>query len=233
MADPDERTAFICSHVESGHPVLYVSHDDDGHWQFLCGGVHDEDEKPMLVCRDHVLARDPSLNELAEMCVNHVAERDTSVAEWEIVDESCEFIVHAIEEFGWAIENIEEGEAENEPGFAYTIGLTKTLGHPELLIFDIAPETATAILNECGERIKSGETFEDGQQDSEVLERYDVRFHEVRDPTSLKDHVGYALWYYGDTPFRLLQIVWPDKNGLFPGEPRAARFMEDRQPVLP
>ena len=29
--------------LEEHKPILYVSHDEDGYWQFLCGGSHKED----------------------------------------------------------------------------------------------------------------------------------------------------------------------------------------------
>ena len=44
FADAPDTAAIVCRHVlEEGAPVTYVSHDeDDGMWQFLCGGLHDE-----------------------------------------------------------------------------------------------------------------------------------------------------------------------------------------------
>ena len=44
FADKPDTACFVCSHVLEGRPVLYVSHDDDGYWQFLCGGEHSEQD---------------------------------------------------------------------------------------------------------------------------------------------------------------------------------------------
>ncbi len=42
FADAPDTAVITCCHVtDDGAPVLYVSHDeDDGMWQFLCGGEH-------------------------------------------------------------------------------------------------------------------------------------------------------------------------------------------------
>lgn len=80
---------YICSRVAAGMPVLHVSHDGDGDWQFLCGGDHEDggDDGPMFVCLEHVVARDPSINELAAMCTRSRAQRSGLDDEWTIVDE--------------------------------------------------------------------------------------------------------------------------------------------------
>ena len=42
FCDAPNAASIICCHIiESDHPILYVSHDeDDGMWQFLCGAAH-------------------------------------------------------------------------------------------------------------------------------------------------------------------------------------------------
>jgi hypothetical protein len=35
---------FVCARVRDGAPVLWVSHDENGDWQFLCGGDHSDPE---------------------------------------------------------------------------------------------------------------------------------------------------------------------------------------------
>jgi hypothetical protein len=39
---PHETVAFMCERIRDGAPVLFVSHDEEGEWQFLCGGDHSE-----------------------------------------------------------------------------------------------------------------------------------------------------------------------------------------------
>lgn len=76
-----------------------------------------------------------------------------------------------IRKFGWHIEYVgggccdvpgcDGGDASGQR-FAYTVGLFG-LGHPELLIFGVAPETAAVVLNELASRIREGEDYVAGQ----------------------------------------------------------------------
>ena len=45
FSDAPNTACFTCCHVlEENKPILYVSHDEDGYWQFLCGGNHKEED---------------------------------------------------------------------------------------------------------------------------------------------------------------------------------------------
>lgn len=64
FSDAPNTACFTCRHVlEENRPIRYVSHDEDGYWQFLCGGNHTEED-----------ARVVSLVSVWEM--------DESVASW-------------------------------------------------------------------------------------------------------------------------------------------------------
>ncbi len=81
---PDNLAVYICSHVfENTKPILLVCHES-GDWQFLCGGTHEINEKPKVVCIDHLLARDPSLNEVSSLPENYDAERKAIGEKWVI-----------------------------------------------------------------------------------------------------------------------------------------------------
>ena len=225
---------FLCAHVARGAPVLYVSHDADGDWQFLCGGDHGEatNESPVLSCLRDIVTRDPSLNELASVCSNHFAERVTATSAWKVTDESETFIQRAVEEHGWAVQLISAGD-ENEPAFAYTIGLFKNWNHPELIVLGLRLELMHSMVNEIGARVKAGARFTAGDSLQDVSGGYDVRLRAVQDERSYRAHVGYARWFYSGAPFPLLQVVWPDRGGHFPGEPGAVDSLRDQQPLLP
>ena len=78
---PDNLAVYVCSHVfEETRPVLYVCRAD-GDWQFLCGN-DDHYGKPHVVGVGHLTARDPSLNQLAELKPDWGAEREEVGAEW-------------------------------------------------------------------------------------------------------------------------------------------------------
>lgn len=226
---------FVCGHVGKGAPILYVSHDGEGDWQFLCGGVHGEDtvEEAMLVCLKDVVERDPSLDALAGMCADHHAERASPAGAWVITDEGEEFIRRWVRDFGWAVQLIPAGDAPNEPAFAYTVGLHKSYGHPELLMFGLGLDDPKGALNELGGRVKAGQVLGPGDNLAGVLVDHAVRLREVFAEGSFRAHVGYARWFNEGSRFRLLQVLWPDKDGRFPGEPGAADHLSQRQPLLP
>ncbi|HMF88855.1 MAG TPA: hypothetical protein VK575_12315 [Gemmatimonadaceae bacterium] len=59
-----EVAAYVCSHVfEHERPILLVIHDE-GDWQFLCGGVHEDAETPRVIGLNHLVETDPTLREV-------------------------------------------------------------------------------------------------------------------------------------------------------------------------
>lgn len=82
----DRHTAvFVCTRVFEGADILYAAHDEDGDWQFLCGDDHEEDgdDSPTIVCFECLVARNPSLNEIADLEPGMAAERPSGTASWD------------------------------------------------------------------------------------------------------------------------------------------------------
>jgi hypothetical protein len=225
---------YICKRVADGAPILHVAHEEEGDWQFLCGGEHEDgsDDGPLLVCLEHVVAQDPTTNALASMCTMHRADRATPEAEWTITDEREQFIRDMVEDPGWAVQLVSDGD-DDEPAFAYTIGLYRNFGHPEIIIIGLRLPVMNALLNVCGDRIKAGETLPIHTPFSGVLDDYDVKLGQVRAPASYDEHLGYAIWFYNGREFPVVQLVWPDKTGRFPGEDGVAESVRKLQPLLP
>ena len=68
--------------IEEGHPILLVTHDDEGDWQFLCGTTNDT-EDARLVCLKEIVESHPSVVELADLPMGWQAERDAADQPWE------------------------------------------------------------------------------------------------------------------------------------------------------
>ena len=83
--DAPNTATIICNHIlEQDADILYVSHDeDDGMWQFLCGGSHDITDAK-LVSLEEVFALDNSIAQLANMPCGYIATREDTAAEWKI-----------------------------------------------------------------------------------------------------------------------------------------------------
>ena len=79
---PDTATIICCHILERQAPILYVSHDeDDGMWQFLCGGTHETDEAK-LVSLKWVFDLDNSVSTLKDMPCGYYAERKNQDDDW-------------------------------------------------------------------------------------------------------------------------------------------------------
>ena len=73
---------FLCSEVyKNKKPVLLVC-KEDGDWQMLCGGEHNENDKPVVAGIGHLLQRDSSLLELLDLPDNWEAERQSVNDPW-------------------------------------------------------------------------------------------------------------------------------------------------------
>lgn len=81
---PKNTISFSCTHVyNEGKEILFVSHDDDGDWQFLCGDNNHEDENGVLLCLGHITEMDSSVNEIADLPTGFAAERKSKKDIWE------------------------------------------------------------------------------------------------------------------------------------------------------
>jgi hypothetical protein len=116
---------------------------------------------------------------------------------------------------GWTVIGVLEDE--EGPGFAYSIGLFHTLGHPEVLILGLRPQVAHQLVNDMGEAIRKGQRFEAGQRYEEIAAGFPLAFVEM-DKRYYREYLGYAGWFYQGPDFPVLQCIWPDKQGVFPWE---------------
>lgn len=80
------------------------------------------------------------------------------------VDQHATWMRNTVHRLGWAIQYVGDEECSRPgcacppragPSFAFTVGLFG-LRYPELLIFGAPPETAAAVLNDLGERVRAG-----------------------------------------------------------------------------
>ena len=77
------QKAYVCIHVfDSSRPVLLVSRPD-GDWCFLCGAEHENTAANYrVVGKGHILDRDATLNELADLAPAWEAERTSPSGTW-------------------------------------------------------------------------------------------------------------------------------------------------------
>lgn len=117
-----------------------------------------------------------------------------------------------IEEHGWAIQAV-VGSAQEGGGYSYTIGLTETLGHPEIFMVGFDPQLCQRLLNDVGNLIRNGADFRQPCLDARVIMDFNVAFRPV-DPESVARYGNVGTALLGD--YEAVQLFLPDASGRFP-----------------
>lgn len=118
-----------------------------------------------------------------------------------------------IEAHGWSITYV---EADDEVAFAYTIGLTRYHGHPELLVSGLDQNKTFEMLNGFGDEVRRRTRYSQGDLvNGHGKGRFQLTV--VDDPRELVDaQQTYASEVVGLVPG--LQIIYSDGNGHWPWE---------------
>jgi len=134
-----------------------------------------------------------------------------------------------VEEHGCHVIHVmEEGDL---PPFAYSVGIEKTSQAAELVVIGLKQPLAHFIINDYNRRVREGERFEAGQEVSGLLEGFDCQLRSV-DRSRYREYFGWNLWFYKGPDFRVLQLVYPTVEGVWPWEPAASEWFRRRQPLL-
>ena len=134
-----------------------------------------------------------------------------------------------IDKFG--LEVILVTSTNYSPSFAYSIGLTKTYNHPEIICFGFSNRLGHEILNDVAEIIKNGEIIKSGIIYTEIFKDSRATFLKV-DKRNIRDYFGAGLNYYDDEEFNALQLIWTDRNDKFPWEDNFEEEFVFKQPLL-
>lgn len=80
--DPPHTRSYTTKRIANGEePVLYVSHEDDGDWQFH-GASESRLESATIACLHHFVDADPTIGELADLPLGWRAWRDHVGGDW-------------------------------------------------------------------------------------------------------------------------------------------------------
>jgi hypothetical protein len=149
---------------------------------------------------------------------------DVGTQAW--IDQEDAHVAATVRRHGWLIRYV-GGDTCSRPGcdcppsdgppFAYTVGLFG-LAHAELLIFGVPPETASAVLNDLGERVRSGEALMPGD-----LITFDEWPHRIiPEPVPNPGEIVFDANRYYQRPdefsVQVLQLTYDDTEGRFPWE---------------
>lgn len=138
--------------------------------------------------------------------------------------------IHAdIERVGWSAIGVLPTVDEVDPGppFLYSIGF-QDHGHPEVIVVGLPHEVMHGMVANFYKRVSEGELFRDGERVVDILHGYEVEMRTVPQPGR---PLYQAMNYYCVEFIDALQVLWPDKEGFFPGEDGMDANMEYAQDI--
>lgn len=138
-------------------------------------------------------------------------------------------IISDVEKYGFHVAII-PGDGYS-PAFAYTIGLYRTYGYPELICFGLNQDLLHSVLWSGKELLDKQPMPDQSIGYADFLGDYEVRLLTVN-KAWYKPYFGYGIWYNGSRDFPALQIVWPDKQALFPWDEAFNPAWKAGQPLL-
>ena len=117
------------------------------------------------------------------------------------------------------------------PPFAYSVGLTETYNHPEIICIGLPGDLAHQIINDVVAIIKQTGVIRTEREYDNIFKDSRAAFVKV-DKRNIDDYFGVALEYYKDRTFDALQLIWTDRNDKFPWEEKFQAEFIYKQPLL-
>ncbi len=147
----------------------------------------------------------------------------------ESLDQNERVFVSNVREHGWFRTSVFEDEVG--PGFSYSTGFWISSHQPELIMFSMKPEIVHEVfwsLFGAGDAIR---TLPVGTRTDTIFANLPAYAFPVAEKF-YSDYLGWSRWFYGGNNFPCLQIVWPDRGGVFPWEVGFDTDFERAQPDL-
>ena len=121
------------------------------------------------------------------------------------------------------------GAGDGQPSFTYTTGFWLTLKAPEIITFALkgGHDLAWNLFRD----LKDGAVLPVGRPVANVLEDFSVYFFPMAE-RKYSGYLNWSRWFYNGTAFPCLQMVWPDKKGLFPWQDGFDEAFRGDQPDL-
>jgi hypothetical protein len=131
------------------------------------------------------------------------------------LDEHERKFVAKVREHGWFRTGVfaEEGL----PGFSYSTGFWASAQMPEVIIFSSKNEIVHDLFWDIFREGKSRVKYPVSVRTNQVFENLPAYLFPVA-KKHYHEHLGWSRWFYGGDDFPCLQIVWPDREGIFPWE---------------
>ena len=158
-----------------------------------------------------------------------------------MVPELPDFHISLDEKIGWMVETkgyaVEPVGArlDTDPplaGYVYTIGFPEAFGFPDVVLFGLAPSAASGLFDLVASMLRGGTEIPIGVELTGLFDN-DLRclFAEVDLAEFAELFETATAWRRGGS-FRMVQLLWPDRNGFLPTEVGFDRSRALAQPVI-
>jgi hypothetical protein len=130
--------------------------------------------------------------------------------------------------YGWSVTGV---LGDTMPDWAYSIGLWHSYGSVEVCLLGIPQQRAMTIVNTVGQLVRDGQALSPGHRLAGIIDGHELTLAPVH--SSWYDRLfGAAIDYYQRPPFPVVQLLWPDTSGRYPGDPEFEDGAHDVQPSL-
>jgi hypothetical protein len=145
-------------------------------------------------------------------------------------DDGDRALMANIAKHGWHIVQI-PNEAQSS-GWVFSVGMWHTLGSPELAVFGLPANDAANLINQVGNRVRSGRPIGPGVVLTDLLEGDRPVTFRPADSSWYQPLFGYATWFGRRPPLPIAQAVWADPHGRFPWTEGIEDWYRYSQPSL-
>jgi len=142
------------------------------------------------------------------------------------LDEHEQKFVSDIREHGWIDNHIFDGD----PKFSYTTGFWLR-GSPEFIVFSLKREVAHNIFWDLFHDANTDLQRATGDRQDDIFGNMPAYLFNVADRHQ-SEYLGWSRWFYGKEIVPTVQLVWPDRAGLFPWEQGFDEQFRNSQPDL-
>ena len=140
-------------------------------------------------------------------------------------------LVEEIGKHGFRVNSVLTDYGDKQPPFSYSIGIQKTCGAPELIIFGMSPNLAHHLTWAYFERVKQGQTLRPNQRHWGLLDGYSVFLQQTKRKDREK-HMLSCNWLYGTDGYQAVQLIYPHPNGSWPWTTNATDRFQWEQPLI-
>ena len=148
------------------------------------------------------------------------------------LDDSDHRVLRDVDEHGWHAVVINDQEPSP---FVFGVGVMHTLDHPDLIMFGLDVTLMHGLLWGVYREIARGRRFDGDCLYDGVLEGFAIATRRAH-PSWHPHYLGYAQWHrrylHARGTLQAVQLVWPDKAGLFPWDDGCHSSVVALQPRL-